>query len=297
MRRIALYLLTPALLAATAQPAQSGLITRALRGGAGHPSSCCEAKPCVCYEEVERTVMCPTWVTETRTVQVTQFRPEQRERTCVVHRRVPETRQVTRDYCVLVPETRTREVPYIHTRLEYRDETREYTVCVPEQVRRQATRRVCRMVPVTETRMVCEDQGHCEKVCEVDCCGHVTYRSVWVPKLVQRPVQVTRLCPQVTEEPCEYVQTVLRHEKRTRTVRVPYCVAERRVRQVECTVLVPQKRQKTFDVTVCKIVAEERTQTYCQMVPHQVEKQVQVRVCRMVPKTVVCRVAVRACCD
>ena len=42
-------------------------------------------------ETIERTVMVPTWVTETRKVQETQYREEQRERQVTYYVKVPKT--------------------------------------------------------------------------------------------------------------------------------------------------------------------------------------------------------------
>src|SRR5205085_1873874 len=85
--------------AAVAQ-AQPGCYTPCL------PADCSSA-PCQAYEVVEKTVLVPTWVTETRRVKVTEYRTEQRQRTVTVCRQVPQTRDVTETYTVMVPEKRT----------------------------------------------------------------------------------------------------------------------------------------------------------------------------------------------
>ena len=73
----------------------------------GCAAPCQAAVPCQAYELVEKTVMVPTWVTETRKVNVTEYRREPRERTYTVTRMVPETNAVTEEYTVMVPEHRT----------------------------------------------------------------------------------------------------------------------------------------------------------------------------------------------
>ena len=122
----------------------------------------------------------PPGKTETRTVTVTECRPETRERTVTVYKRVPETKTVERTCTVMVPETRTRKVEYCVQVPVTREVTEEYTVCVPKyedvtreyqvkvpvwtekeceytvmvphQETREGTCRVVKCVPVTETR-------------------------------------------------------------------------------------------------------------------------------------------------
>ena len=78
----------------------------------------------------EKTVMVPSWETETRTVTVTECRPETRQRTITVNKRVPETKTVERTCTVMVPETRTKQVSYCVPVPVTREVTEEYTVCV-----------------------------------------------------------------------------------------------------------------------------------------------------------------------
>src|SRR5687767_13456292 len=66
--------------------------------------ACADAAPCQSYEMVEKTIMVPTWVNETRTVNVCRYRQETRQRTYTIVRRVPETKTVTENYTVMVPE-------------------------------------------------------------------------------------------------------------------------------------------------------------------------------------------------
>lgn len=80
---------------------------------------------------VERTVMVPQWTTDTRTVNVTEYRNETRERTITVHKPVPETQQKTRTYTVMVPRTETETVNYTVTKPVYETKTVEYEVNVP----------------------------------------------------------------------------------------------------------------------------------------------------------------------
>jgi hypothetical protein len=118
---------------------------------------------------VEKTIMVPTYETVTRTIQVTECRPETRERTYTVMRRVPKTETVTRNYTVMVPQQQTRTVNYTVCKPVYTNETVQYTVQVPYTEAREATRRICRRVPTTLTRTITVDEGHWETQAPVAC--------------------------------------------------------------------------------------------------------------------------------
>ena len=112
--------------------------------------------------------MVPTTEYETRTVQVTKYRPEARQSNYTVSRQVPVTQQVQQTCTVMVPQTQTRAVNYNVCRTVMHEETRQYTVQVPVQESRTVMRQVFQMVPVSMTRTVCEDQGHWEtRGCDV----------------------------------------------------------------------------------------------------------------------------------
>ena len=67
---------------------------------------------------VEKTVMEPSWVTETKMVNCTEYRPEKRLLKVTTYKHVPEQRAVTQKCVVMVPEKYTKTV--------------HYTVCVPK---------------------------------------------------------------------------------------------------------------------------------------------------------------------
>ncbi len=182
---------------------------------------------------------------------------------------------------------------------------KSYTVMVPYCETRQGTRQVCQMVPVTETRTVCEDQGHWEErpstPAPAPCapcapCAPVQNCRCWVPNVVQRQVQVTCMRPQMVCQPCTYQVTLCRPETRTCTVKVCHVEQVPMTRQVNCTICVPQVVTRTENITVCRTVQEQQTRQYTVMVPYTVQKPVQVQVCKMVPQTVKVPVC-QPCCN
>jgi hypothetical protein len=167
----------------------------------------------------------------------------------------------------------------------------KYMDCVPHQVTHKGVHHVCHMKPVKVNAILRKDLGHWdEQPCEPptgchSCCAPKT-RKVWVPNIVDKPIQVTVMRPEVVQQPYEYTCTVMRPEMRTRKVQVCTYVYEQHPCEVRYTVCVPQQRTKTFNVTTYKCVPEEHVQKYQVCVPKTVEKQVEVRVCRMVEKTI-----------
>ena len=199
-------------------------------------------------------------------VTVTECRPEVRQRKVTVCQQVPETKAVQRTCTIMVPETRKRTEKYTVCKPVMREETREYTVMVPHTETRQGTRQVCKMVPVKEKRIVCEDQGHWEqRACKIACarlrlrtCCPVRTFCCWVPKIVQKEVEVTCCKPQMVTEPCSYKVTVCKPEKRTCKVQVCDYKQEEATREVCYTVCVPKTITRTEQVTTCKTRARWR---------------------------------------
>ena len=70
------------------------------------------AVPRTTYQTVTKTIMVPTTVLETRQTQSIEYRDQVRERAVTVYDQVPETRRVTSEQTVLVPETRHRAEEY-----------------------------------------------------------------------------------------------------------------------------------------------------------------------------------------
>jgi hypothetical protein len=273
-----------------------------------------EAGGCGCaacapaYREVERKVYRTVMVPEKRTIQTTEYRPEIKERTITVYRRIPETTQVKETVIITVPVQKTRTIHCNVTRQVWEEVDRDYTVLVPHTVTKTGVRTVCRPVQIQTTRKVCRDEGHFEDVkYTIPCrrchhrhgcrscggCGvvHVT-RRVWRPNYVTVEVPVT-ICKNTYEQvKFEYDVTVCRPVVRTHKVRVCRYVTEKQERQVTYTDYEKREVEQTRTVTTCKVVAEERKQRCTVMVPYQVEKEVTVMVCRTVAETIICRVPV-----
>jgi len=280
---------------------------------------------------VERTVMRPQMVTETKMCTVTEYRNETRQREFTVYKRVAETAARSCDETVMVPQQQTRTEKYTVMRPVTRTVSQtykvqvpvwqnieqSYTVQVPQLEVREAYRTRCQKVPVTVMKTVCRDAGcwvnQTVQVPACDPCGRSVMRTVcrpiYVPKMVSEQIPVTCYKTEQIREPYQYKVTVCKPEVRTRTVRVCNYRMENRVRNIqvcetECvpmtrevqyTCMVPQKRQRTYHVTTYRMIPEKRVETYKVCVPHQVQKPIEVTTCRMVPETV--RVPVCDPCD
>ncbi len=301
MRRCALLLLVAAVLS-VASVAEAGRCC---------PRTCCpqpicRSAPCAMeIQYVEKTVMCPVMITEHRTVQQVCCRAEVRQATVTCYRQVPETRMASYQCTVLVPEVRQKTVQHTVCKPVYRTETRQYTVMVPYTETLQGVRQVCKLVPTTVTKTVCEDQGHWEeRPCEPATCAPATCapatcapeacaaacemptRKVWVPNVVTRQVPVTCMKPTMVEEPYTYTVLRCRPEVRTCTVNVCDYVSEVQTRVCNYTVYRPKVVTKTRPVTTYKCVPYQATRSYTVMAPYTVQRVVPVQVCKMVPKTI-----------
>ena len=280
---------------------------------------CCAPPSCESHiSYIQKTVMVPQWVTETRQVMSTQYRYETRQRVVTRYRCVPETRPVTQTYTVSVPQQRTRNVSYtvqvpvvrqverqytvrvpVYRNVQqtytvsvpvYRTVQQQYTVMVPEQVRRQGVRTVCKMVPTTTTRTICRDQGHwATQQIEVPCrqtgCGGLLGRRDCGHCGGCHPCGCTTvLCkrvwvPNVVQE--QVPVTVMRPQM----VQQPYeyvstvCRPQQRTRQVRVCEYQPQQRTRT--VRVCEYRTERRSTTVpvCHYETQQRTRQVQYTVC------------------
>ena len=217
------------------------------RRGGGCCDQGCNNSPCqsagacqTTYQSVERTIMVPTMVSETRSVNVTECRAEQRETSCTVYRNVPETRQVSYQYTVMVPQTRTRTINYTVCKPVMETHDQQYTVMIPETQTRTVNYTVCKPVMETQTQQY----------------------TVMVPETRTRTVNYTVCKPVYETQTREY--TVMVPENRTRTVNVTVCkpVMETQTRQY--SVLVPYTETRQGTRPVCRMVPVTVMRTVCE---------------------------------
>jgi hypothetical protein len=284
--------------------------------GSTSSAPCESAAPAPAPTMVEKTIMVPQMETETRTIHVTEYTNETREKTITVMNRVPKTETVTKDVTVMVPKTETKTITYNVCKPVVTEETQEYTVCVPHTETREGTRKVCKRVPTTKTRTVTVDEGHWEQAAPAaaacgDCdasagCGAASSccdsgcgrRRLFCRQSrgtscdqgsgcgtasagrvwVSNPVQ-----KEVTYTVCE---TVWEDQAFTRNVTV--MKPETRTRTVPKTTFVTE--QKTREVTCTKCVPEQRTMsrevTRYECVPTQKTITCNVRVPHQVEKQI-----------
>ena len=324
---------------------------------------------------VERTVLEPVMVTETRKVQVTEVKHEPRVRNYTVTKLVPHTEMRTRTVAYSEMETRTRDekyiecktvaetvdqqftvmVPYTETRkgtrcvvtpvtkdveqtytvmipyTEVRKGTRcvvtpvtknveqTYVVNVPYTEQRTGTRTVWECVPVVQTRIVCEDQGHWEQRCipvangcqscgvatrccrprrhhacgcdpcapcascaPAPVCNTIVTQNVWVPKIVQREVQCTVNTRQSKQVPYTCTVTLCKPESRTRTVQV--CEMVRSLQECEYQVQLCKPETRSRTVQVCEMVRSEQPYEYQVQLCKPEARTRQITVCKQVPE-------------
>lgn len=296
------------------------LSTGAQAGGPCQTCAPCPPAPCVTWQTVYKTVYKPTWVTETRKVNVTKYRHEQREQTVTYYENVPYTKQVTSTHTVATWVDKVRQEKYSTSKPVWKEVPQTYTEYVSAQVKKQGVRKVASVVQETAYHTVCEDQGHWENRsyqvasyapsysscggcgscggCAPACapaCGPsyqtCSYR-VWVSNVVQKQVPYT-VCKTVwTEQPYDYYVTVCTPVQKTRTVKVCEYVTEWHTRDINYKVCVPQQVTKTHDVTYYKCEARQKTVPVTVCVPYTEVVEVPYQRCVNVPTQVACQVPV-----
>ena len=246
-------------------------------------------------------------ITRTKKI-VTDMVPEKRTRIekCMV--RKPVVREVECEVVVMVPHKEKREETRLVTRYvttkekrvvcedqgQYEDRVIETPVCATDDDchacgRRGWRRRGCAACDVTACSYSGgEKQVPGEKQAPAETCK--TTVRVWVPKMVEREIEVDVKTPKCVEEKCEYTVVVCRPEKQ----KVKRCVteyieepSERCVTYFEC---VPKQREVTCCNVTYKRVTEDREMVRMIRVPQQVQKEICVPVCKMVEKKVLCPV-------
>lgn len=239
---------------------------------------------------IEKTIYVPQWVTETRTCKETRYRTEVQEKECVTYKCVQVTKQVPCERTVWVREKRNEVQTFEVDTPVVKWVDQKYHEYVPgtKTVTKYRTRTECR--PVTVKKVVCEDQGHYEQR-EVETCDAKGVKStrvcqVWVPKIVEREVEVTENQMVEIKEPYTCEVTVCVPVERTRRVKVWETKTETKTVNHPYETVVPKTRVEMVTVCVTEKVPATKVVPVEVCVPYTVDVEKQVRVCKMVPKTI-----------
>jgi hypothetical protein len=269
-------------------------------------ADCCQP---ACQQYVTRTVCVPEWVTEVRTVRAVEYTTEERQETCTVYKRVPETKTIQTECTVMVPETRTKTCKVTVCTPVWKEVEQQYTVMVPHQEKRQGVRKVCKMEQVKQTRTVCKDKGHWEeqvvevapasaKACASPCTARRACR-LWARRSVCCAAPCATACTTACSAACDSgcdscggagtagaVQCV-------KKVWVPNIVQEQV--EVTCSKPVMVEEPCEYTVTVCKPEARTRKVRVCEYQKEEKTRQVQYTVCVPQQRTVTREVCVVKC--
>ncbi len=310
----------------------SSLITTALgaplRGeSCVNPGQAC-AQPCAsdCSPPPQScTIMVPQVVTEQRTMTVTRYREETRERVVQTYRDVPVTKNVEEEYTVMVPQTRTRTIEDVINHPAYHDIELRKTKMIPTVEARQTKRTVCRLEPFQEERTVCETVNSCisnppqpanwpadysvppPPPSTTDLQAPPPPQSIKFaslstaachddscdqkpceacPAQIQRKINVTVMKPVNEVETIDYPVASFKPDSLMQTVSYYVFDQERVTRKEQYTVQVPERRTRIRQTTVTERVPEQQREEYTVMVPYLAQVQYPVKTLRYVPKTV-----------
>lgn len=191
----------------------------------------------------QRTIMVPTWVSETRLESKVITKTVERQETYTAFERVPVTRKFTKECCYLDTEVKTQPIT----------EKKCHIVQNPVEV----TQHVKVPELTLQTEMVCRE------ICNPD--GSIS--------VIEEPCtrEVTVLRDDVRISICQRPQVVFEETKRDLT----YCVKVPKTYEIPCTEETVQELrpvEKTRTVTVCvpEVVKEPVTRTVCKMMPQTV---------------------------
>ena len=246
---------------------------------------------------VAQTVMVPETYYEMQSVPITVCRPEVRQETITVMRRIPEVRPVRVVSTVMETRSALRTVSYPVVIPSWRTVTREVTVMVPHTEVRQGVRTVAKPAQETVMQTVCRDVGHYECRTYTDCCGCVHTCRIWVPQTITEQVPVTVCRVEYEQVPFEYPVTVCKPEVRTYQDRVCDVRVEMRTAQVPYTYCVPRPVERVVNETYYRCVPQQQVVQRTIMVPYTEMRQVPVCRTRMVPKVTYCLAFGSACAD
>lgn len=237
-------------------------------------------------QTITKKVMVPVVTYKTMTVPVVVYKPVTKTKTVTLYKMVAEKVEVKKMVTVMVPETKTRTEEYVVCTPEWKEVSRDVTVMVPTTETKSGVRKVCKPVMVTETRMVCKDEGAWQCKSYVDNCGCTRTCKVWVPSIVKMEVPMTVCKMTMVEEPYTCEVTVCKPTVKTITEKVCSYKRETKSREVSYTVCSPKEVEKTFYQTVCKKVPFEKEVSYCEMEAVNETREVQVPETTMVEKEV-----------
>ena len=111
-RHLILWMLAPVFAIAASNWAEAGHHRCKKCCAAPAPCDSCNSSPCAAaetaFQEVEKTVMVPTIVTELRKIAVTKYRNEEHTRDITITKNVPEVKTRDISKTVMIPEVRAR---------------------------------------------------------------------------------------------------------------------------------------------------------------------------------------------
>jgi hypothetical protein len=273
----------------------------------------------------ECTILVPQVVTEQRTMTVTRYRPETRERISQVYRDVPVTKNIEEEYTVMVPRTKTRTVEDTINHPVFRDIELRKTKLTPIVEVRQTIRTVCRMVPVQEERTVCEVVNPCHPdsaqptqepadynapppppvTTNLSAPAQTSIKLVSLsgtpypdgacnqpacsacPTVVQKKIYVTVMKPVNQRETVDYPVSKFQPNARFQNVSYYEFEPEKITREEQYTVNEPEQRTRTRQITVMQSVPEQRREKYTVSVPYLEQIEFPVKTLRWIAKTVV----------
>jgi hypothetical protein len=191
----------------------------------------------------DRTIMVPTWVSETRLESKVITKTVERQETYTAFERVPVTRKFTKECCYLDTEVKTQPITDKKCHIVQNPVEITQHVKVPEMT--------------LQTEMVCRE------ICNPD--GSISV----IEEPCTREVAVLR--DDVRISICQRPQVVFEETKRDLT----YCVKVPKKYEIPCTEETVQELrpvEKTRTVTVCvpEVVKEPVTRTVCKMIPQTV---------------------------
>jgi len=237
----------------------------ALPAHAGHRHRHCQA--CAASADCAVEVACAA-PAKPALVPVTVYRPEYRDETITVMRRVPQTHPVRVVSTVMESRTEMRTVHVPVSIPTWRTVTRQVTVMVPHTEMREGVRTVARTVRETVMQTVCRDAGHYECRTHVDGCGCTSSCRVWVPNVIREQVAVPVCRVEYEQQPYRYPVTVCKPELRVINERVCDVHVEMQARQVPYTYCVPRQVERVVQQTTYRCVPEEKVVRRMVMVPH-----------------------------